>query len=239
METAKLFSLNCTPLRFNRSVTLLTLFIHWVHTVLLCVCYVNYIQNQYDTLGSTICGAYLAFFIISNITFYGVVSVYYMWAYRFPEPEEVSKRRRITGVIINLLICDLPIFLIEVQIVWNVQFEAPIQGLSFVWTCLSFFYSSVRFWTYMMVRVIKFNDRSHQAVKQGGPGSVRGGASVRAPSPMRGPAPSVQFGGGTGVALFPPPPVPRPGGSPRGAMYAPGPIAANPFNSFPAAGGII
>ena len=82
-------------------------------------------------------------------------SVFYMWAFRYPEPEEIAKRRRIYGVITNLIFSDFPIFLVEVQIVWDVGFVNGLQGTSFVFTCISLLYSGLRVWTFVMVKVIK------------------------------------------------------------------------------------
>ena len=84
-----------------------------------------------------------------------VASVFYMWAYRWPLPEEFARQRRIYGVIVNLLFCDIPIFAIEVDIIWTVGIVNGLQGSCFIWTCISFAYSGFRVWFYIMIQIIK------------------------------------------------------------------------------------
>ena len=93
--------------------------------------------------------------IIATVMYLLVASVFYMWAYRWPLPEEYSKKRRIYGVIINLLFSDIPLFAIEIDILWKVNAESGIQVACFVFTCISFGYSGLRAWTYVMESVIK------------------------------------------------------------------------------------
>lgn len=141
----------------SRFVTLITLIIHFVHPLLCIANYLDWVRHQKgdDALGERLVQAYLAMSIISALFYLLVSSVFYMWAWRYPEPEEIAKRRRIYGVITNLVFSDFPIFLVEVQIVWDVQFKTGLQGTCFIFTCLSMLYSGLRVWTFIMVKVIK------------------------------------------------------------------------------------
>jgi hypothetical protein len=157
----------------SRFVTLITIIIHFVHPLLCIANYLDWVRHQSndDALGQKLVVAYLAMSIISALFYLLVSSVFYMWAWRYPEPEEIAKRRRIYGIVTNLIFSDFPIFLVEVQIVWDVGFKTGLQGTSFVFTCLSMLYSGVRVWTFIMVKVIKV-----QAPIAGGQGPVGGGA---------------------------------------------------------------
>ena len=107
-----------------------------------------------------------------------IASVFYMWAYRWPLPEEYSQKRRIYGVIVNLIFSDVPMFAIEVDIVWEVGIVSGLQGACFVFTCLSFAYSGIRTWIYLMVTVIKASKprQTLGGVPVGHTGTVSGAA---------------------------------------------------------------
>ena len=141
----------------SRFVTLLTMVIHFVHPLLCIANYLDWVRHQSgaDALGENLVTAYLAMSIISALFYLLVSSVFYMWAWRYPEPEEIAKRRRIYGVVTNLIFSDFPIFLVEVQIVWDVGFATGLQGVCFIFTCISMLYSGLRVWTFLMVKVIK------------------------------------------------------------------------------------
>lgn len=141
----------------SRFVTLITIIIHFVHPLLCIANYLDWVRHQSgpDALGEKLVTAYLGMSIISALFYLLVSSVFYMWAWRYPEPEEIAKRRRIYGVITNLIFSDFPIFLVEVQIVWDVGFATGLQGTSFIFTCISLLYSGLRVWTFVMVKVIK------------------------------------------------------------------------------------
>lgn len=139
----------------SRFVTLITLIIHFVHPLLCIANYLDWVRHQESELGDKLVVAYLAMSIIAILFFLLVSSVFYMWAFRYPEPEEIAKRRRIYGIITNLIFSDFPIFLVEVQVVWNVGFATGLQGTAFIFTCISLLYSGLRVWTFVMVKVIK------------------------------------------------------------------------------------
>lgn len=162
----------------SRFITLLTLVIHFIHPLLCIANYLDWVRHQSasDSLGSRLVIAYLAMSIIAALFYLLVSSVFYMWAWRYPEPEEIAKRRRIYGVVTNLFFSDFPIFLVEVQIVWDVGFETGLQGTSFIFTCLSMLYSGIRVWTFAMVKVIKV-----QAPSGAGPPPIAGARQFDAP----------------------------------------------------------
>lgn len=141
----------------SRFVTLLTMVIHFVHPLLCIANYLDWVRYQTgsDSLGERVVTVYLAMTIIGTLFYLLVASVFYMWAWRYPEPEEIAKRRRIYGVIVNLIFSDLPIFFVEVDIVWTVGFATGLQGTSFIFTILSVLYSGLRVWTFFMVKIIK------------------------------------------------------------------------------------
>lgn len=166
----------------SRFVTLITLVIHFVHPLLCIANYLDWVRHQNSVLGDKLVVAYLAMSIIAALFYLLVSSVFYMWAFRYPEPEEIAKRRRIYGIITNLIFSDFPIFLVEVQIVWDVGFATGLQGTSFIFTCISLLYSGLRVWTFIMVKVIKVQAPvvGSQAAFvgarafDGGPGGYRG-----------------------------------------------------------------
>eukprot|EP01061_Rhynchopus_euleeides_P047630 TRINITY_DN9651_c0_g1_i1.p1 TRINITY_DN9651_c0_g1~~TRINITY_DN9651_c0_g1_i1.p1 ORF type:complete len:278 (+),score=108.36 TRINITY_DN9651_c0_g1_i1:27-836(+) len=135
--------------------TLITLVIHFLHCLLCLSNYLDWVRHQEETLGLRIVRLYLALTIIAIISYLLCSSVFYMWAWRYASSEDAAKRRRIWGIAINLLFADFPLFCVEVDIVWNVGFATGLQGLSFIFTCLSFSYSAIRVWLFAMVRVIK------------------------------------------------------------------------------------
>ena len=133
----------------------ITLIVHYVHPLLCIAIYLDWVRHQENNLRTKLVVAYLATSIIAALFYLLVSSVFYMWAFRYPEPEEIAKRRRIYGIITNLIFSDFPIFLVEVQIVWDVGFATGLQGTAFIFTCISLLYSGLRVWTFVMVKVIK------------------------------------------------------------------------------------
>lgn len=175
----------------SRFVTLITLIIHFVHPLLCIANYLDWVRHQETELGDKLVVAYLAMSIIAILFFLLVSSVFYMWAFRYPEPEEIAKRRRIYGIITNLIFSDFPIFLVEVQIVWSVGFATGLQGTAFIFTCISLLYSGLRVWTFVMVKVIKIQAPVvGQYPAYAGARSFDGGPSYRQNSMPQ------QFGGG-------------------------------------------
>lgn len=138
-----------------RAVTLLTFAIHFLHPLFCVTTYLYWLKDQELLLGRPIVTAYLALIVVSCVFYLFLASVFYMWAWRFPEPEEVAKRRRIYGVTVNLLFSDIPLFVVETKIVWQVKFVNGVQGFTYCLTCVSIFYSIVRVWTFFMVKIIK------------------------------------------------------------------------------------
>lgn len=195
----------------SRMITLLTLVIHFIHPLLCIANYLDWVRHQSgdDSLGERIVTVYLAMSIIAALFYLLVSSVFYMWAWRYPEPEEIAKRRRIYGVFTNLFFSDLPIFLVEVSIVWIVGVATGLQIVSFIFTCISLFYSGLRVWTFVMVKVIKI-----RAPQPAGP-AVAGARTFDGPPTARGmgfgsPDPYGGYGGQVGGVV------------PQGPMYSPG-----------------
>ncbi|CAC9544140.1 conserved hypothetical protein [Leishmania infantum JPCM5] len=141
----------------SRCVTLLTFTIHFLHSLFSVVNFLSWVQTPGSRLTHSTQMAYLSLTVVCCLFYFFGASVFYMWAWRFPEPEEVAKRRRVYGVGIHLFFCDLPIFIIETRIVWRVQFPAAIMGFNYVLTCVSLSYSTLRVWFFLMVRLIKFH----------------------------------------------------------------------------------
>eukprot|EP01063_Lacrimia_lanifica_P033191 TRINITY_DN5845_c0_g1_i1.p1 TRINITY_DN5845_c0_g1~~TRINITY_DN5845_c0_g1_i1.p1 ORF type:complete len:246 (+),score=37.85 TRINITY_DN5845_c0_g1_i1:261-998(+) len=139
------------------------------------------VRHNDNDLGDRRVNLYLAGTIIACVMYLLVASVFYMWAYRWPLPEEYAQKRRIYGIIVNLIFSDVPMFAIEVDIVWQVGVASAIQGVCFVFTCVSFGYSAIRTWIYVMVTVIKAT-KPPQQLSGLPPGGVGGVALGQAPS---------------------------------------------------------
>ena len=159
--------------------TLITLVIHFLHCLLCLSNYLDWVRHQEEQLGLRIVRLYLALTIIAIISFLLFSSVFYMWAWRYASSEDAAKRRRIWGIAINLVFADFPLFCTEVDIVWNVGFATGLQGLSFIFTCLSFAYSAIRVWLFVMVRVIK---RASPHAHVGGVQATNGGVIPQSPA---------------------------------------------------------
>lgn len=140
----------------SRCVTLFTFAVHFLHALFSVVNYLAWVRQARSNLAMSTQHAYLAMAVVCCFFYFLGASVFYMWAWRFPEPEEIAKRRRVYGVVVNAIFCDVPMFVVETIIVWDVRFAAAIQGFTYVLTCISLCYSLLRVWFFFMVRVIKF-----------------------------------------------------------------------------------
>eukprot|EP01062_Namystynia_karyoxenos_P026097 TRINITY_DN20394_c0_g1_i1.p1 TRINITY_DN20394_c0_g1~~TRINITY_DN20394_c0_g1_i1.p1 ORF type:complete len:346 (+),score=92.97 TRINITY_DN20394_c0_g1_i1:89-1126(+) len=134
--------------------------LHFLHPVLCLANYLDWVrlQTDADELGPGRVKVYLTLCIVAILSFFLASSVFYTWAYRYSSDERSSRRRRAYGIIVNLFFSDLPLFILEVDILWEVGARAAIQILAFVVTCASFAYSAVRVWLFATVRVIKHAD---------------------------------------------------------------------------------
>eukprot|EP01062_Namystynia_karyoxenos_P035699 TRINITY_DN26092_c0_g3_i1.p1 TRINITY_DN26092_c0_g3~~TRINITY_DN26092_c0_g3_i1.p1 ORF type:complete len:397 (+),score=127.14 TRINITY_DN26092_c0_g3_i1:92-1192(+) len=170
-------------------ITLLTILIHFLHPLLCMANYLDWVRHQGEVIGDSIVSIYLALCIIAILTYLLVSSVFYFWALRYASDEDAAKRRRIYGIVINLLFSDFPLFALEVDIVWDVQFATGLQALSFLFSILSFAYSAIRAWFFVMVRCIKTQQPTEhlggEAGAAGGPYGAQGGFASAAPSPTR------------------------------------------------------
>jgi hypothetical protein len=156
----------------SRFVTLLTIVFHGVHVVLNIATYLTFVRFNQKELGPELVTAYLAFSIGGALSFLFVSSIFYMWAWRYPEPEEVAKRRRIRGVVMNLFIVDFPMFIIGVNVVWYMNgLSNPVQSTNFVWSMLSMCYSILRVWTFYMVKIVR---QTRSSPADGGDGDFDG-----------------------------------------------------------------
>lgn len=140
----------------SRCITLFTFAIHFLHALFSVVNYLAWVRQEHTKLAMSIQHAYLAMAIVCCFFYFFGASVLYMWAWRFPEPEEIAKRRRVYGVVVNAIFCDVPMFIVETIILWEMRFAAAIQGFTYCLTCISLCYSLLRVWFFFMVRVIKF-----------------------------------------------------------------------------------
>eukprot|EP01065_Artemidia_motanka_P032425 TRINITY_DN3943_c0_g1_i3.p1 TRINITY_DN3943_c0_g1~~TRINITY_DN3943_c0_g1_i3.p1 ORF type:complete len:261 (+),score=71.57 TRINITY_DN3943_c0_g1_i3:52-834(+) len=132
-----------------RVTTLLTLLLHFTHPLLCVSNYLDWVRYERQQLGAVV-DLYLALTITALLFYLFVASVFYMWALRWPQPLFVARSRRVYGVIVNLLFCDTPLFILEVHMLWLVGAAAKIQLVCFLCTCLSFGYSGVRSWLFVM-----------------------------------------------------------------------------------------
>lgn len=141
---------------WGRVVTVFCFVLHFLHPLFCVANYCNFIHDLRDQIDPATVTAYLVLTIIACIAYLFIVSAFYMWAWRFPEPEEVAKRRRIYGVCVNVFLSDIPMLVVEVRTVWLLRrISNGLQGFTLVLTCISAGYSILRVWTFLMVKVIK------------------------------------------------------------------------------------
>eukprot|EP00756_Hemistasia_phaeocysticola_P006402 Hpha_TRINITY_DN13808_c0_g1::TRINITY_DN13808_c0_g1_i1::g.69608::m.69608 len=173
-------------------VTLLTILIHFLHPLLCMSNYLDWVRHQGDSLGDGIVSIYQALSIIAILSYLLLASIFYFWALRYASDEDAAKRRRIYGIVINLIFSDFPLFALEVDICWSVGFASAMQALSFLFTILSFGYSAFRVWFFVMVRCIKTQQPTEHLGGESLPPGFRNSAvgepgfSSAAVSPQRG-----------------------------------------------------
>jgi hypothetical protein len=130
-------------------ITASVLLVHWIHSIVVMVCYLYFIRNVVH-LALAMRSLYLAFAIVTNAVFYCIVSVFYVWAWQNQQPLKDSRKHRIIGIVIHFFVCDVPIFVLEVYILWTIGLVVFIQAFCFIWSCVSLLYSTARFWAFVM-----------------------------------------------------------------------------------------
>lgn len=109
-----------------------------------------------------------------------LASPLYAWAWHYPEPQELSKRRCTYGCMMDFFLGDLPTFVMGTKIVHTIQFKAATLGVAYCLSCISFFYTSLRVWLFLVQHVAKVHflyeeKRSHPPYR---PDDIRDSASL-------------------------------------------------------------
>ena len=144
-----------------QTITVATTILHAAIPLLCLVTYIQWVQKQYDikdSITAHMIRSYLALTIISSFTFFFLSSIFYMWAYRYPEPEEISKRRRLYGIIINFFLSDLPLFILHIVILTNIDTTPLLFVVTSGFVIISFGYSVLRVWSFFVVKLIKIQN---------------------------------------------------------------------------------
>eukprot|EP01062_Namystynia_karyoxenos_P024479 TRINITY_DN19551_c0_g1_i1.p1 TRINITY_DN19551_c0_g1~~TRINITY_DN19551_c0_g1_i1.p1 ORF type:complete len:573 (+),score=164.67 TRINITY_DN19551_c0_g1_i1:77-1720(+) len=136
---------------------LVTLAVHFLHPMMCTVNYLSWVRYQRsdDDLGDARVDAYLALTIISMLAYFLLSSAFYILAHRWPLPLHRSSKRTSWGVFINLLLSDMPIFILEVDMTWAVGWASAIQAITMVITILSFATSGIRSWFFLVGKYIR------------------------------------------------------------------------------------
>lgn len=133
-----------------------------------------------DELSPSYFTLFWCFTLEAFVTHVLFASVLYAWAWKYPEPQEVSKRRCTYGCSIDLLFGDLPMFTLQTKMVYEIQFKSPSLGVAYCICCLTFFYTGLRVWIFFVQLLAKLNflydvKRSHPPYR---PEDIRDAASL-------------------------------------------------------------
>lgn len=138
----------------GRMITLCVMILHFLTALMSVIAYCAWVHYQTSVLGNALVYAYRATTVVSCLSYLLFASVFYMWALRYPAPEVLAKKRRVYGTCINLLFSDIPVFVVETTIVWRIGMVNVLQGISFCVTCVSFAYSVVRVWAFLITHLV-------------------------------------------------------------------------------------
>eukprot|EP00993_Chasmostoma_nieuportense_P003904 NODE_4599_length_765_cov_16.915361_g4440_i0.p1 GENE.NODE_4599_length_765_cov_16.915361_g4440_i0~~NODE_4599_length_765_cov_16.915361_g4440_i0.p1 ORF type:complete len:235 (+),score=56.82 NODE_4599_length_765_cov_16.915361_g4440_i0:67-705(+) len=147
-------------LTFQRILTLLACVVGLAHILFSSLSYYTYVQQDVKTLGRTFVDTYLAFVIIGAFFFFAISSPIYMWSYRYYEPDKAALHKRTIGISINLLFSDVPLFFLDVDLCWKVNLKTIIQSFALILTCISFAYSILSLWIFLLDFVGHFKSPS-------------------------------------------------------------------------------
>eukprot|EP01062_Namystynia_karyoxenos_P075406 TRINITY_DN72700_c0_g1_i1.p1 TRINITY_DN72700_c0_g1~~TRINITY_DN72700_c0_g1_i1.p1 ORF type:complete len:231 (+),score=32.91 TRINITY_DN72700_c0_g1_i1:80-694(+) len=91
-------------------------------------------------LGDAIVNSILAFNLIGSVMFYVVGAAFIFWSYRFQHLMVPSSRRYrcVIGIACSFLPRDLPLVFLEIWITWRYGWFDALQGLSVLFTSVSF-----------------------------------------------------------------------------------------------------
>eukprot|EP01062_Namystynia_karyoxenos_P031707 TRINITY_DN23489_c0_g1_i1.p3 TRINITY_DN23489_c0_g1~~TRINITY_DN23489_c0_g1_i1.p3 ORF type:complete len:246 (+),score=50.16 TRINITY_DN23489_c0_g1_i1:96-833(+) len=156
--------------RINTAATALVELLH----VLFCIInYIGWVRHERgESLSSRTAGLYLAFTLIATVSYLLVTSVLHTWAFRWPLPDaerkhrmpDHARRRRMYGVITNLVLSDAPLFGINVHLAWSTGVVSSLQAVTLVFSIVSFAAGGVRSWVYLMTHMIQAAKPHHEDV---------------------------------------------------------------------------
>lgn len=126
---------------------LVPLVLHILRSVAAIVAYCLWAGYAHDSgLSHGMIRAFFFTIVVSSACHILCGSVFYVWAWRFPEPEGVAEFRCTIGTAVDLFVGDVPLFIVETGIVYRRGFASPLFGSAYVLLCVCFAYTLLRVW---------------------------------------------------------------------------------------------
>eukprot|EP01065_Artemidia_motanka_P023805 TRINITY_DN28466_c0_g1_i1.p1 TRINITY_DN28466_c0_g1~~TRINITY_DN28466_c0_g1_i1.p1 ORF type:complete len:546 (+),score=131.97 TRINITY_DN28466_c0_g1_i1:48-1640(+) len=129
--------------------------VHFVRPLLCSVNYLAWVRDERDELGGTLVDAYLVLTVVALFAFFLGSSAFYAMSHRWPDPRIRAAKRISWGVLINLLLADIPLFVLEVDVAGNVGLENGMQTICLLLACASLGGSTFRTWLFCTTRYIQ------------------------------------------------------------------------------------
>lgn len=156
----------------SRGCNFVTLFAHFIHPIFCVINYLAWVRRRRSDLGDFKTDMYMWLTILAMVAYFFGSSQFYILANRWPVPKKRAAKWTSWGVLINLLTCDFPIFVLEVNICWTVGLVSNLQVLCFMLTCMSFISSGVRSWCFLVNKFIRHEIRQEREPKEAPAGAV-------------------------------------------------------------------
>eukprot|EP00759_Apiculatamorpha_spiralis_P050460 PhF_6_TR4770/c0_g1_i1/m.6581 len=153
------------PVFLPTSLNLPVIYIYWflVLTQFSLTNYVYWVRFQ-SNLESRIQQGYLAFVIISQITYWVLAGPFFFYANKYPYGTKDRNNKICVGLISYFVLADAPLWLLDVRIVYSYGWINVIQGICFVLRTVSFMIHSHVVWFIYLWKATKY---VHQQSQEG------------------------------------------------------------------------
>jgi len=148
---------NLTDLVLPTSFNVPIIYLYWF-LVLTGVTTANYVAwvRFYTALDTRLVRAYLAFTIISQLMYWFIAGPYFFYANKYPRGTKDRNNKVCIGLVTIFLFADVPMWILDVRIVFFYGWFHVLQGICFVLRTVSFVINANIVWFIYMWKLTKY-----------------------------------------------------------------------------------
>lgn len=144
------------PIVIHVPTALIALYWYFVVQVLAIFLYATWVRFQLDLFSQDFINTYLAFAIIGMLGYAFGGGPFFFAAFKYSRTAKSRSLRTRIGLVVMYFTSTLPLFIMDLWIVYNNGIVNVLQGICFVIQLVSWFFGSFAVWFIYMWQVAKF-----------------------------------------------------------------------------------